>query len=324
MNSQDRCTFCRKACYTLGAVVLLVGLSTSLVGDDAKSVEKDVAKKPASTAKSLVAAEALFRDDSKLKLALREERIELVTPYGKLLIPAAEIRQIDFGFHIDADNTRQVETAISHLGSADFKERQSATTELLALAEKAYPALLEAAKSSDMEVVRRADEVLSKLRETIPQEKLERPTNDVVQTGDSRITGRIAAEAFKVKTSQFGDQQVLLGDLRTLRLAGAEVDVVALPDPGNLTNYMDKIGKTFVFKVTGTVNGNSWGTGVYTPDSTLATVAVHAGVLRAGQTGPVKVTIVVGPGGYFGSQQNGVTSGPWNGGFTGAYQVSKP
>jgi hypothetical protein len=72
--------------------------------------------------------------------------------------------------------------------------------------------------------------------------------------------------------------------------------------------------------VTGRADGTVWGAGVYTPDSPLATAAVHAGAVKNGQTGVVKVMIVPGPAGYGGSQQNGVTTQPWNGGFTGAFQ----
>ena len=35
-----------------------------------------------------------------------------------------------------------------------------------------------------------------------------------------------------------------------------------------------------------------WGTDVYTADASLAAAAVHAGVLKVGQTGIVKVTTI--------------------------------
>jgi len=322
MNPPNRSAFFGKACWT--TVALLVGLGTPLIGDGRKPAETEAPKKPAKPGPDASAVEAHFRDDSKLKMALREERIDVVTPYGKLSIPAADIRQIDFGFHIDGETSKRVETAIGNLGSNEFKEREAATAELLALGAKAYPALLQAAKHTDKEVARRAEAVLDKLRDAIPPEDLERPSADVIQTADSKFTGRIQADAFKVKTFQFGDQQVQLGDLRTLRsLASIEPDLVVLPDPGALMQYQDKIGKTFAFRVTGTNNGAVWGTGVYTPDSSLATAAVHAGVLKVNQTGVVKVTMVIGPPAYAGSQQNGVTSQPWNGGFNGAFQVNK-
>jgi hypothetical protein len=318
MNPQDRSSRFPRAFHVGIGVILLVGLSTPLVGDDAKPADKDPKK---SVKPEGVVVEALFRDEGRLKLVLRDESIELVTRYGKLHIPAADIRQIEFGFHVDAETSKRVDAAIEKLGSTDFTERDAASNLLLELAEKAYPALLQATKHQDKEVVRRAEDLLGKIRDKVPSEILERPTTDMVLTPDSKITGRIAADVFKVKTFQFGEQQVSLGDLRTLRSMGFVTDVAALPDPGSLMKYQEQLGKTFVFKVTGRIDGAVWGAGVYTPDSSLATAAVHAGAVKNGQTGPVKVMIVPGPPVYGGSQQNGVTSQPWNGGFTGAFQI---
>jgi LCCL domain len=329
MNPQAhfRCLglWCRIAAAAI--LILLLGLNTPLLGDPEKPgekpVEKDNAKAKSAAPKDMPGIEVVFRDDSKLKMALRDERIEIVTSYGKLLIPAAEIRTIAFGFHIDAETTKHVEAAIAKLASSDFKEREAGSTELLALGEKAYPALLQAMKDKDMEVVRRADEVLGKIRDKVPPERLDRPLHDIIQTADSKFTGRIAVDTFKVKTFQFGDQQVQLGDLKTMRSLGAlDPDVVVLADPGTMQQFTDKVGKTFVFRVTGGTQDIIWGTGVYTGDSALKTAAVHAGVLRNGQTGLVKVLIVIAPPAFDGTQQNGVTSSPY-GPFQGAYQIVK-
>src|SRR5262249_204268 len=74
-------------------------------------------------------------------------------------------------------------------------------------------------------------------------------------------------------------------------------------------------GQTYHFRVTGAVNvGTVWGTGVYTSDSPLATVAVHAGLLKVGQTGVIKVTIVPAQAAYMGSTQNGVPTNGYGGG----------
>ena len=72
-------------------------------------------------------------------------------------------------------------------------------------------------------------------------------------------------------------------------------------------------GKTFYRKVTGSVDGSVWGgeNNVYTDDSILATAAVHAGVLKAGETGMVRFTILAGKDSYVGSTQNGVTTRPY-------------
>ena len=96
----------------------------------------------------------------------------------------------------------------------------------------------------------------------------------------------------------------------------------AIADPGNLHGYHQQVGKTFAFRVTGVANNNLWGTDVYTTDSSLAAAAVHAGVLRAGQTGVVRIKIIPSPPAFQSSTRNGVTSNNY-GMFVAAFQVLK-
>ena len=63
-----------------------------------------------------------------------------------------------------------------------------------------------------------------------------------------------------------------------------------------------------------------WGgaDGIYTDDSRLGKAAVHAGLLRVGQTGSVTVTILSGKSSYTGSNNHGVQTqnyGAWSGSF---------
>jgi hypothetical protein len=93
----------------------------------------------------------------------------------------------------------------------------------------------------------------------------------------------------------------------------------ALPDPGNLMGYRDRVGQTLAFVVTGASTGTIWGDGVYTDDSSLARAAVHAGVLRVGQTGVVRVTVMPGQPSYAAATRNGVSSqgyGSWSGSYS--------
>lgn len=79
-------------------------------------------------------------------------------------------------------------------------------------------------------------------------------------------------------------------------------------------------GKTFVATVTGSTGGSVWGDGVYTDDSGLATAAVHAGVLREGETGSVRFTILPGQESYASSTKNGVSTGSWSS-YSGSYRI---
>lgn len=81
-----------------------------------------------------------------------------------------------------------------------------------------------------------------------------------------------------------------------------------LPNPGNLLEYQEKVDLSFVFSVTGKTSGGVWGTGPYALDSDLAAAAVHAGMVKDGATGSVKVTILEKADKFSGSAANGVTS----------------
>jgi len=89
--------------------------------------------------------------------------------------------------------------------------------------------------------------------------------------------------------------------------------------PGNLTGYRNKVGTPYEFSVTGAGSGGVWGTDVYTDDSSVARAAVHAGVVRVGETKVVTVTILAGQNAYPASTRNGVSSsswGAWGGSFS--------
>ncbi|MFO0811165.1 MAG: LCCL domain-containing protein [Gemmataceae bacterium] len=99
--------------------------------------------------------------------------------------------------------------------------------------------------------------------------------------------------------------------------------VVAAPPSGNLEAFRDRIGTTLALRVTGALEGPVWGTDVYTTDSALAAAAVHAGVLDPGQTGVVRLEVVVSPAEFQGSSRRGVTSNGF-GIYPAAYRFVSP
>lgn len=82
------------------------------------------------------------------------------------------------------------------------------------------------------------------------------------------------------------------------------------PDPGNLTEYgTADYGRSLLFEVVGSSDGNIWGTDSYTADSRLAVAAVHAGAVRIGERALVRVTLVDGSDAvHTGSERYGVRS----------------
>ena len=310
----------RRWAVVLAGCLLAVVLVVPLRSDERKPGDQPPAKPAAAPG----AVEVHFTDNSVLKLTLRDEKVEIVTPYGKLLVPVADIHKIEFATRLSEADEKRIPKLIGDLGNSDFAARDAATAELLKLAEKAYPALLKALESKDQEVVRRATDLVEKIRDAVPKEALEVRPDDVIYTEKSKFTGRISVASLKANSPHFGEVQVKLADVRTMRsLAHAEADrevVNAPPAPASLQPLQNQVGKVFHFTVTGAVNGAVWGTDIYTLDSHLGTAAVHAGVLKSGQTGVVKIKILLSPPNFVGSMRNGVSTADF-GAFPGAYQI---
>jgi len=76
----------------------------------------------------------------------------------------------------------------------------------------------------------------------------------------------------------------------------------------NITSYRGQIGKTITARVIGMQSGYVWGSDVYTDDSDPGTAAVHAGLVKAGESATLTITILPGQNSYTGSTKNGVTS----------------
>jgi hypothetical protein len=92
--------------------------------------------------------------------------------------------------------------------------------------------------------------------------------------------------------------------------------------PARIQDLCDTPGTTYYFRVTGAVDGSLWGTDVYTGDSALATAAVHAGAVKAGESAVVRMTVMSPLAQYQGSVRNGVTSHDF-GRYGTAYRVDR-
>ena len=293
------------------AVVFLAassGVAGPPIAQPAKSSKLSEASK---STRAGVDAEVKYTDDSSMKLKLLDERLELVTKHGVLLIAASDIRRIEFASRVPPEVAEKVFIAIGKLNHSDFDVREAATEELKEYRERAYPQVLKALKSDDPEVSRRADEIAKHIRNKVPAALLEMRESDVVHTDDSKNTGKLTAEYLRVGTYQYGELKLKLCDVHSLRsgaVAKAEDLIAAVPAPANLTSYANQPGKEFVFTVTGNAAGGLYGTDTYTTDSSFATAVVHAGVAKIGETVTVRVRIHALVPQFISTTRNGITS----------------
>jgi hypothetical protein len=278
--------------------------------------------------KPSVDVEVKFIDESTMKLKLQDEKLEIVTKHGILHVAAADIRRIDFANRVPIDVAEKVMLAIAKLNHSEFHTREAATAELKSFRERAYPLVIKAIKSSDPEVARRAEEVVKHIQARVPPALLEARETDVVHTDDSKYTGRLTAEILRVSTFQFGEQQVKLADMRTLRtMTGvAAEELAAAPQaPGNLSAFQQQWGKELTYSVTGFTpmagaNPSLWGTDIYTLDSNLAAAVVHAGLAKPGETVTIRVRIIQPPPQFVSSFRNNVNSTAYGAYPAGAYE----
>ena len=251
--------------------------------------------------------------DSSLKVKLLDEK---GAGYAYSQIAVADVRRIDFAQRCPPDVAEKIVMAISKLGHPDFQIRERATADLKGFRERAYPYILKSTKSDDPEVSRRADEIVKHIQARVPAAQLEPRENDVVFTEDSKISGKLTAQALRVNTLQFGEQQLKLADMRTLRTgpgAVAEELLNAPAAPANMMAYQQQYGKEMTYTLTGFAVGagqgaSLWGTDMYTLDSNLSAAAVHAGVAKPGETVAVRVRIVQSPPQFVSSFRNGLNS----------------
>jgi hypothetical protein len=210
-------------------VVAVLGWAASFAqppaGDPGPKSKGDAKADPQPAPKTAKGDGATFElrmiDDTVMKVTLMEPSVALVTKYGKLSIPAAEVRRLEFGFRYPEGVESKINTALADLGSPEFRTREDAEQRLADIGHFAIPALRRAVKGEDPEVVRRARAVLKLLESKLGEGKTELRDYDVVETAEFTVKGRLELAALKVRTKYFGDATVKLTDVRSFRSAGS-------------------------------------------------------------------------------------------------------
>ena len=165
-------------------------------------------------------AEIRFADGSVVRMTLLQETLEVQTKYGKLLVPTNDVRRVDMGLHIPEGMEQTIETSIRMLSSEAFKQREEASRELVQAGHWAFPALQRASQSNELETSKRATSLIARISERSAPDNLKIKIDDVVQTREFPIVGRITSPTIKAYSPLFGEQSLKLCDLRSIHLRG--------------------------------------------------------------------------------------------------------
>lgn len=87
-----------------------------------------------------------------------------------------------------------------------------------------------------------------------------------------------------------------------------EQGLLAHDAPRTMLEHCGEVGLTYWFRVSGDTDGPVWGTDIYTGDSSLGVAAVHAGLVKPGDTTVLRVVVVEPPERFEGSLRHGITS----------------
>jgi len=183
-------------------------------------------------------------DDTVMKVVLQDPSISIVTKYGKLTIPASEVRRLEFGFRYPEGVEEKITKGIADLGSSEFRTREDAEQALAEIGHFAIPALRRAVKGEDPEIVRRTRAVLKLLEGKLGEGKTELRDFDLVETAEFTAKGRLELGALKVRTKYFGDTTVKLTDIKSFRSVGSSSNAEFALDAGkyakmNQTDWME-------------------------------------------------------------------------------------
>lgn len=163
-------------------------------------------------------AEVRFGDGSIVRMTILQEELEVQTKYGKLNIPLAEVRRVEFGLHVPPEMNQQINQSIKRLASEVYKERDVASKDLMQVGHFAYPMLQKASKSGDMEVAYRAAGLIKQLSERVSPDLLKLRDEDVIQTTEFTVIGKITSASLKAHSPHFGEVSLKLSELRMMHM----------------------------------------------------------------------------------------------------------
>ena len=232
--------------FLASVMMISMGLAAATAQDkDKKEPTKDGYKKevPKVSPLSKLApaipgdVEIYFLNGSKVRMIVQSESVEIATLYGKLSVPVRDVRGIEFGLHFPEGVEDKIAAAIKSLGSSDYRTRENGGKALQDLAPYSYPFVLEASRTKDLEIASRAKDIVAKLIAKHPKKDLKTMVEDRVMTNAFTIVGRIQTTTIKAKVENFGEHELVLAKMRSLRaMGGGSADTDISVDAGKYAN----------------------------------------------------------------------------------------
>lgn len=216
--------------------------------------------------------EAVMSNGSTLRVKLLVDNVDIVTKYGKLTVPVADIRRIEFTRRLSEERRGEIDTAINDLGSTNSATRSAALKKLIAFRGDSYRALKAASADNNPEKAKLARAALEEILAHVGD--VEALESDVIRTAEFKIVGKIVDSPISVSSVTLGDAKISLADMRLLRLVRdkqrVRVEVKgeehAVEDKWLDTGVDVYFDEQLQVKASGTINLCDDGTGEFTTE----------------------------------------------------------
>jgi hypothetical protein len=209
--------------------------------------------------KRLDEVNVVLQDGTFIRGKLEIKSLEVETPYGKLVVPAADIIRVRVGKSSNKDLKSKIDKLIGELGSKDFQIRETAQKELAKFGKKAYAEIEAATRSEDAEVATRAQALLAEI--DMGDDEEIQPADDEIITPTLTLRGVMKLDAISLQT-RYGTLKLDKKDILTLTL-GEMADagkIVRLTDRNTSqgqwldTGIRVKRGDRIIVSATGAIN----------------------------------------------------------------------
>jgi len=269
--------------------------------------------------------EMRLADGKTQSIKITEPIVTIATEFGTVKVPNADIRRIEFGVKLSPADQKLVDESLKAVASKESKDRERGKAALLELGQKAYPFVLRAIKTADRDasphLVFLADRLKPK-EDPLAEIDFELRDYDLVFAADgSKFAGKLLPDVLAAIVDG-KDAKIGRGEATVLVHANSAAVPVKYDVVASINGCWEThLNKTVAIEVTaGLVGSSVWGSNPYTSDSYLPMAAIHAGVLKDGETATILLKILPDPGSYTGSTKHGITSSNY-GVWRGCYQI---